>query len=342
MSIIEVESHLLKRIIIDILINERISCEDAELVADSLVDAEIRELESHGLMRLPSYVERIKKNLINIAPKINIISEFGSIIKIDGDNGLGQVVTEKSFELCMNKAEKTGVSVGAIKNTNHFGTAGYFTRIASDNGYIAFASTNASATMPPFGGIKPYLGTNPFSVSFPAGKYGDFTLDIAMSSVSRGKIRMYDKKNISIPIGWAMDIDGNDTTDPKEALKGGLLPMAGHKGYGIAIIIDMLCGIIAGANLSYENGSMFSSEGASTIGNFIGVMKIDSIMERSDFEKRVEAWFDIIKSSPKRPNVDEIYIPGEKSNNRKNRNEGKVSILDKTFKEIEAMWKKVY
>jgi len=337
MTRVEIKIDLIREMTVNIFRNAGIATADAELIADSFIDAEITGLDSHGLMRLESYIERINKNLINKNPKVRVTNEIASILKIDGDNGLGQIVTKKAFELCIQRAEETGLAVAAIRNTNHFGAAGYFTRIACDSGYISFATTNASPTMPPYGGVEPIFGTNPFCVSFPAGKYKNFTHDIAMTAVARGKIRMYEQQDRSIPLGWAMNSKGYDTTDPKEALCGGLLPMGGHKGYGLAIVIDMLCGIISGAKLSLENETMFSSNTVNTIGNFIGVMKIEAIMKRTEFEQKVEEWFDIIKNSRTRPGFDKIYIPGEQSMIKRRKTGQTVSVLEKTYERIIEM-----
>ncbi len=314
---------------------------DAEFVADSLIDAEIRGVESHGLMRLESYIERINKKLINVHPNISVVNENGSIIQVNGDNGLGQVITKKALDICMERADESAIAFATIKNTNHFGTAGYYSRLAACKGYIAFAASNASPTMPPFGGIDPLLGTNPFAVSFPAGKYNNFTLDIAMSAVAKGKIRLYEKEGKEIPLGWAMDSLGNDTANPTEAINGGLLPMGGYKGYGLAMIVDLLCGLISGAKLSFETESMFASDSISGIGHFLGVIKIDKLMPIDIFEQKVENWFETLKGSKTRPGVTEIFIPGEIENQKKKNVGESILVLDKTLDAISNLYNKI-
>lgn len=279
------------------LTGEGVPVSDAETVIASIQEAEVCGVESHGYMRLPSYVERIKKGLIKPNPEIKIEKRGECMLRVDGDCGLGQIITMTALERCMEEAKAHGMCTAAISNSNHFGTCGYYGRIAARRGFISFIATNAAASMPPFGGMENMFGTNPFSVSFPAGKYDNFTIDIAMSAVARGKIRIYDKTNREIPLGWAMDAEGHDTTDPHKALEGGLLPMGGHKGYGLAIVIDMLCGILTGARLSNEIETMFKATTPAEIGHFIAVIDPSRLMDMTDFTSRIEAWFDEIKSS---------------------------------------------
>lgn len=310
-----------------------VSQKDAGLVVESLLDAEIRGITSHGMMRLSSYAERIRKGMISTEPNIQI-AEVGNLLQVDGDNGLGQVITMQALERCMDKADEQGSAVAVIRNSNHFGTAGFYSRLAAQRGYVAFVSSNASPNMPPFGGIDPMLGTNPFAVSFPAGKYDNFTIDIAMSAVAKGKIRIFEKEGREIPLGWAMDTEGNDTTDAQQAILGGLLPMGGHKGYGLAMVVDLLCAVLSGAKLSYESESMFASKSVAGTGHFLWLLRIDKLMPEDEFVQRVEQWFDQLKSSRTRPGVQKIFIPGEIENQRAAQVEENLEISTKTLEAI--------
>lgn len=315
------------------LLSLGVAPEEAETVVDSLLDAEIRGVASHGMIRLPAYADRIKKGIINVRPNIRL-NRTGSVLTVDGDNGLGQVVTFSALKKCMEIADETGSACALIKNSNHFGTAGFYSRLAAEKGYIALVASNASANMPPFGGIQPMLGTNPFAVSFPAGRYDNFTIDIAMSAVAKGKIRIYASEGREIPIGWAMDAEGNDTTDPEKAIAGGLLPMGGHKGYGLAMVVDMLCGVLGGAKLSYESESMFSAGAVAGTGHFIWLLRIESIMPIEAFTARVEDWFERIKNTPTRPGVPEILIPGELENRKAAEGAAELQVSEKIMAEI--------
>jgi len=306
---------------------------DALLVADTLLDAEIRGVTSHGLMRLPSYQQRLELRLIEPNPQISIKTE-GNVLRVDGGNGLGQVVTRTALDAAMQLAHKKGSAIALVKNSNHFGTAGYYSRIAANRGFGAFVATNASPVMPPFGGLDNMLGTNPFAYSFPAGKYRDFTLDIAMSAVAKGKVRMYAKEGKPIPQGWAMTSDGKDTTDANEAINGVLLPMGGHKGYGLAMVVDFLCGMLTGAKLSCETESLFGSGQVAGIGHFIAVVDIGKISNLDEFKLRTETWLDAMKASRKREGTNEIYIPGEIENLKFTSANGVVEVLDDTLRAI--------
>lgn len=219
---------------------------DAELVADCLISADVCGLSSHGLMRTKPYVQRIRSGLTNPTPHITHRRAAENMFQVNGDNALGQVATMYALDLCMAQARKSGNAIATINHMNHLGMASFYTKKAAAEGFLAFMCTSASPTMAPFGGLDCLLGTNPFSVSFDAGRYDNFTLDVATTAVARGKIRMYEKENKTLPLGWAMDKDGNDTTDPTAALAGSLLPMGAHKGYGLAMVVDFLSGIVAG------------------------------------------------------------------------------------------------
>ena len=287
--------------------------EDAVVVADSLIDADARGISSHGFMRLVPYIDRLKKGLVNPKPEIRT-ERIGCLLRVDGDNGLGQIVGLSALNSCMGLADELGGAFAFIRSSNHYGALGYYTRLAARRGYAAIATSNAGPSMPPYGGMEPMLGTNPFSISFPGGKYGDFTIDAATSAAAKGKIRVYAREGKEIPLGWAMDVDGNDTTDAEKAVLGGLLPMGWHKGYGLAMATDLLTGPLSGGKFSCESESMYGGSAVAGTGHFFWVVRIDKLMDEKLFEARAEAWFDTLKTSPKRPGVDEILIPGEIEN----------------------------
>lgn len=323
-----------KKCVEDIFINLGINEEHTMLIVNSLIDAEIRGGSSHGLVRLDAYVNRIEKKLINSSPNIDISIDKGALLVINGDNGMGQVVADKAMEICMKRSDTNGISFAMVNNSNHFGAAGYFTRKAAQRGYIGFIASNGGPTMAPWGGITPFLGTNPVSVSFPAGKYDNFTLDMAMSSVAKGKIIMSDNEGKKIPFGWAIDKDGIDTEDPKAALNGTILPFGGYKGYGIAMIIDMLCSCLGSSNFSYETESMFKSQSVSNRGHIVGALKISHVIQNNIFEERVENWFDKLKSSDLRPGYEDVLIPGERNNRLARNSYEHIIISEKTINKI--------
>lgn len=330
MAKVTVDLAALNRRAVEILMEANLSREDAETVVATLQEAELCGVESHGYVRLLSYAERIRKDLIASKADIQINQVADNMLLVDAGNGLGQIVTMKALDRCMEEAAQRGSCFAFIRNSNHFGTCGYYSRIAARKGFVAIVASNASATMPPFGGVDNMLGTNPMAVSFPAGKYDNFTLDMAMSAVAKGKIRIYEKMGKEIPLGWAMDAEGNDTTDPAKAIDGGLLPMGGHKGYGLAMVVDLLCGILSGAKVSQEIESMFNATRPAELGHMIMILDPSRLVPMDVFTARVEKWFEELKSSSLRKGFEQILIPGELENKKAGVIPEKILLLDKT------------
>lgn len=314
---------------------------DARLTADNLISAELCGLSSHGLMRVGAYVRRLQKGLTNPAPHMEIQKTAENMFKINADHALGQVAAMRALELCMEQTRKSGNALAVINHMNHLGMAGYYSRKAAKQGFLTFLCTNASPTMAPFGGMDPLLGTNPFCVSFAAGKYGDVTLDAATTATARGKIRMYQREGKPLPAGWATDAQGNDTLDPAAALKGTLLPMGGHKGYGLAMIVDVLSGLLAEADLSCEAEGMFDATLPANTGCFMSMLDIGRFLPRERFVDREEAWLDRIKASRKKPGVPEILVPGEIENRRSAAAKGRVTLLEETHRELQDLLEEV-
>ena len=295
--------------ILDILAGVGLPAEEAKYVAASLLDAEQSGVESHGLMRLSAYIDRLEQGTAEPRPEIRVM-ENGAVAHVDGGNGLGQVVMSRAVDTCLTLAERYGVGIVSVCRSNHFGTAAFYSRRMAEQGYIGFAASLAGPTMAPFGGMDLLLGTNPFSIAFPGGKM-NFCADMASSATAKGKIRIYAKNGKAIPLGWALDEQGNDTTDPNAALKGILLPMAGHKGYALAMAVDALCGLLSGAALSGESSSMFQGAQPANTGHFAAAIDISRFLPLEDFTQRAQDWFDRIHDSRTRPGVDRLLIPGE-------------------------------
>lgn len=310
--------------------------QDAANTADSLLDAELSGVESHGLMRLKPYVDRIVQKNINPDPDIQM-EIHDAIIKVDGKNGLGQVVTTKTVDVCIDLARKHGIAIAAIGHSNHFGTAGFYTTRMAREGCIGFVASAASPTMAPFGGMDLLLGTNPFSVSFP-GKEQIFCSDIATSAVAKGKIRIYEQKGLSIPTGWALDAEGNDTTDPTAAIQGILLPMGAHKGYALAMVVDALCGMLSGSKLSCESVSMFQADQPADTAHFVAAVDIAHFLPLEEFRLRTQAWFDRLHNSATRPGFSRILIPGELEAEKRSSAGDSLHVLEKTAAVLETYY----
>ena len=312
--------------------------EGAFQTADALLDAELGGVESHGLMRLKAYSDKILQGMIVPDPDIRI-SVNGAAAKVDGGNGLGQMAAMKALDASLSLARQYGVGTAVVSHSNHFGTAAYYSNKLADGGCIGFAASVAGPTMAPFGGMDLLLGTNPFSVSFP-GTDQMFSADMATSAAAKGKIRIYAKKGQEIPSGWALDADGNDTTDPKKAIEGILLPMGGHKGYGLAMAVDALCGLLSGASLSCESASMFQAGAEANTGHFFMAIDIAHFLPLEEFKDRAQNWFSRLKKSRLRPGVSSIAIPGEPEAERKRQAGGNILILEETARTVEEYYKK--
>lgn len=287
--------------------------EEAECLAHNLVLADARGVGSHGLMRLRTYAERIRRGVVrpNVTPKV--VRETAAFLAVDGGNGNGMWVAGQVMDLCIARAKKTGACFATVGHANHFGIAASFTERAAAAGMIGLALSNASPTMVPMGGRKPLLGANPLSIAIPAGKRAPLVLDMATSTVAQGKIILAAKEGKkTIPADWAVDAEGNPTTDPELALKGAMLPFGGAKGYGLALIIDILCATLSGALTSAHVNSFWKDfEHPQNIGFFLGAWDIGSVMPMPMFEARMTALLDEMKSCPPAPGHTEVFYPGE-------------------------------
>jgi LDH2 family malate/lactate/ureidoglycolate dehydrogenase len=313
---------------------------DAETLADSLVDADIYGLSTHGVSRVNIYMRRIQKGLIDPRAEISFDKRGRSVIAVDAGNGLGQVQASKVLEHLISMAKTGGIAAATIRNSQHFGALSYYCNRAAQENMILIAMTTAEPSMSPEGGCEAYFGTNPIAASFPTGKAFNFVrIDLSTSLVARGNIIAAQKEGKAIPSGWALDVEGNPTTDPDEALLGTVLTMAGHKGYALALLVELFSSVLSGAAIGSSIGSMYKDmDRKQDVGHFFCLMDISAFMDVSDFKTRVDSMIDEIKACKKRPNVEEILIPGERKFRTalENRKLG-IPIGDQTFKELEVL-----
>lgn len=308
---------------------------DAHLLADSLVVAELWGHSSHGMLRLPWYVERLRSGVMTASSRPEIVMDSGAVTVMDGHHGIGQVLTAKAVELGIERARQHGISAVGVRNSNHFGTAAYFTRMAAKEGCVALLATNASPAMAPWGGRTKAIGTNPWSIAAPGGRRGVAVMDIANTAVARGKIYLAAERGVEIPDTWAADENGVPTTDPKKAVHGLILPMAGHKGYVISFMMDVLAGVLTGSNFGSKVAGPYEANRTSGAGHLLITIDIKSTMPLDEFEQRMEALIDEVKSAPTAHGVEEIFFPGElEDKNTVHLLETGISLADTTWQSL--------
>lgn len=290
--------------------NAGASAYEAEILSDSIVDAELRGMSSHGLVRYPSYMNRIRQGMyaVNVVPKVE--RDEGAVVLLDAQNGLGAPMAMKAMEIAVERAEKYGISLVGVNHANHFGCGSYYTKYAAEKGMISFVIANANAWVAPYGGAKKKLGTNPLGFAIPNGDKPPFLVDMATSEAAQGKVVVASKKGVSVPSTWGVDSDGNPCTDPNAILNGGaLMPFGGPKGYGISLAIELLCSALAGGCRSTEMGSMFDCEKLVGTGFLFCVINVSKMVSPAVFADRVQEIFDDMKDAGTAER--EVLIPGE-------------------------------
>lgn len=284
--------------------------EDSRAFADSLVNADMRGVASHGVTRLKTYYQRVKDRLVDPEAMPQVVSDTPAFLLVDGKNAMGVSSARYTMDLCVQRARENGCCFAAVKGGNHFGYAAYFAEMAARQGMIGVAMANGPAAIAPTGGREPLLGTNPLAVAIPAGESGPLVLDMATSVVARGKITLARKEGRPIPEGWAIDASGTPTTNPADVAC--VLPFGGAKGYGIALIIEILCSCLSGAQNGQTMGAFYDFSGSQQdSGFFLGALNVGGVMDGGLFGERVDGLFRSIKSSPRAQGCGEIFIPGE-------------------------------
>lgn len=284
--------------------------EHAHIQMESLLDADQKGVSTHGIFRLPRYVHQLAKGYIHAQPNMKFVKE-GPIVKVlDVDHSLGAVASYLAMKEAIKLSSAKGVGIVAVRKSNHFGTAAFYSELASSEGQIGIVFTNTSPLIAPTGTKKPIVGNNPWSISVPSRLGHPITLDIANSVVARGKIRIAAQKGESIPLGWALDRDGNPTTDPLEAIKGIILPIGEHKGYGISLMIEILAGVLTGADFA-ESMVGVDEDKKRNVGHLFMALNIEQFMPLEEFLSRVDELIQAVKRAPRIKEEQEAFLPGE-------------------------------
>ncbi len=297
---------------------------DAAIATKTLLSADIRGIDSHGVARLGGYVRLWEAKRINATPHIKIVHETPSTAVVDGDAGLGLVVAPFAMQVAIDKAKNVGTGWVSVKNSNHFGIAGYHAMMALEHDMIGIAMTNASALVAPTFSIEKMLGTNPIAVAIPAGKQPPFVADFATTTAANGKLEILQRKNADTPTGWVQDKEGHPSTDAHALKKqGALLPLGSdrdhgsHKGYALGSIVDIFSGVLSGA--SYGPWAppfpayipMPENMPGEGLGHFLGAMRIDAFRPAEGFKENMDNWIGRFRKATPAEGHEKVLIPGD-------------------------------
>jgi LDH2 family malate/lactate/ureidoglycolate dehydrogenase len=287
---------------------------DADAIAEVLVFADLRGVESHGVQFAPRYVRGLARKLINPLPTVAVVREHGAIAVMDADNGLGFISARTAMTRAVELARVHGIGCVTVRNSNHFGPAAFYAMMALEAGMIGHATTDGPPHTVAWGARTPVLSNDPVAWAFPTAGRWPIVVDTALTGVKE-KIRLAAQRGKSIPSDWAVGPDGRPTTDPQVALEGALLPIGQHKGSGLIMANELLCGALAGAKFSFEVSPALV-QGADhhdrwSCGHFLVAINIEAFVERGEFEARAADLAQAVRTAPKAEGVERIYMPGE-------------------------------
>ncbi|MEO9871070.1 Ldh family oxidoreductase [Ekhidna sp.] len=335
----------------------KIGCpqEEANQAADVLINADLRGVDSHGMARLSGYIRLHEKNRLNATPKIKTVHETPSTAVVDGDLGLGLVVGPHSMRLAIEKAKNVGSGWVAVKNSNHYGIAGYHSMMALDEDCIGISLTNASPLVSPTFSKERLLGTNPISIAIPTKNQPPFVLDMATTTAANGKLEVLQRKGLDAPEGWLQDKQGHITTDAKGLVNGGSMrPLGGdrehgsHKGYALGAVVDILSAVLSGANYGpwvppfvafIDPAPNPVGEG---LGHFFGAMRIDAFRDGEEFKSHMDNWIERFRESETVNPDDKVLIPGDPEREMaQERLKNGIDLLDPVVKDLRELGEKL-
>lgn len=298
--------------------------EHAIIATRSLLSADLRGIDSHGVARLSGYVRLWEAKRVNATPQIKVIHETPSTAVVDGDSGLGLVVAPFAMQIAIKKAKQVGTGWVSVQHSNHFGIAAHHAMMALEYDMIGIAMTNASPLVAPTFSIDKMLGTNPICVAAPGGNEPAFVADLATTTAANGKLEILQRKNLETPSGWVQDKEGNPSTDPHALKSGGaLLPLGGdkehgsHKGYALGAIVDIFSALLSGANYAPwvppfpAYVPMPAQQPGKGIGHFLGAMRVDAFRPADEFKKSMDHWIQGFRSAKTIPGYEKVLVPGD-------------------------------
>lgn len=314
--------------------------DEAFTVADCLVDADLCGVESHGVSRMSIYLKRLETGVVNSRFEVKAEQEYPASAMLDACNSMGMVTGVYAMKRCIEKAKQSGCCFITVRNSNHYGMASYYVKLATAENMIGITGTNAPPNIAPWGSARPYVGTNPLAIGAPTG--GEpMILDMAPSVVAMGKVILAAKLDKEIPLGWALTKDGKPTTNAAEGSKGSVVPIGGPKGYGLSLFMDVLCGILSGAQYGPHLNNMWNDfTNPQDVGHIFCAIDISKFIEVGKFKGRIDQMISEIKALPKNEGVRELYVPGEiERQKRITRKKDGINLSDVVFEELRGLGK---
>jgi len=323
---IRVDADYLRKFTEDVFVALKVPKKDAKIISDVLITSDLKGIETHGIQRLKMYYDRIKKGIYNPKTKIEIIKDTPTTAVLDGNCGMGHVIAYKAMKMAIKKAKKYGLGAVAVKNSTHFGIAGYYSQMAIEEGMIGLTTTNATPAVPPTNSVEPLLGTNPLTAGVPSDEDFPFLLDCATSIIQKGKLEIFKRENKKIPTGLVINDKGLNETDPGKILENinnktaALLPLgsiggnsASYKGYGYSTLVEILSSALQnGVSLKETAGIVEDGKKRLKVGHFFLVMDIEYFLPVKQFKKNVGNIMRELRNAKKAPNKKRIYTAGEK------------------------------
>ena len=323
MGYISVDS--LRKSVEELLLVWGVPQEQADIITDTVVYAHQHEKHTHGITRLPIYKKKMDNALMTADTRVETAIDLPAMAVLDCNNGFGQIAAYHAMKETIKKAKEAGIAATFVRNSNNFGVAGYFGEMAAQKNMIGMIITSSGPAIAPEGGVKSIFGTNPFCCAFPTSD-GNVVLDMAMSAAARGKIRLAEKNNEKIPFGWAVDKEGNPTDNPAKALEGNMLAIGGVKGFGLAMVIDMLAGLMSGSAYGGNVKPLGAEDGYSRHGHMCVVIDIEQLMTLEEYNQKITEFVKNIKACGE---MGKVFLPGERSALKAQKNFEVVELKDK-------------
>jgi len=307
----------------------------AAIVAETLIDASLRGVDSHGIARSVVYAERLRAGTMNPRPRPRVERRDGALALLDGDRGPGQVAGVAALDLTVELAREHGVGAVAVRRSSHFGAAGWYAVRAAREGVVALATCNSDPLVVPYGGSRPALGTNPIAIAAPTPD-GVWTLDMATSQVAWNKIVNARIEGRTLPEGWAVDAEGLPTTDAEAAIGG--LPLGGYKGYGLAVMVEVLSAVLSGAGVRADSGRLFFPEEPQDVGHFFLALDPERTVGREAFAATLAGLLAALRANPPAAGFEEVLVPGDpEDRSARERAETGVPVPDGLWEQLETL-----